>query len=100
MSAPGFNYVQFLQEIASEQHFEVTFVDVEEAAKSGNYYFFKSGLLLLTQYQKLDFILKELKLSKTNENPISEVGYLHTTFKRKKLNFFLKEKIGNLIFFP
>lgn len=30
-----FNFVQFLQEIASEQQFEVTYVDIEEKSLSG-----------------------------------------------------------------
>ncbi|RZF42757.1 hypothetical protein LSTR_LSTR013346 [Laodelphax striatellus] len=30
-----FNYVQFLQEIASEQQFEVTYVDIEEKTITG-----------------------------------------------------------------
>lgn len=30
-----FNFVQFLQEIASEQSFEVTYVDIEEKSMSG-----------------------------------------------------------------
>ncbi|CAB3362492.1 Hypothetical predicted protein [Cloeon dipterum] len=34
-SDANFNYVKFLQEISHEQQFEVTFVDVEEKAKSG-----------------------------------------------------------------
>lgn len=33
----NFNYVQFLQEIATEHQFEVTYVDVEEKSKSGQY---------------------------------------------------------------
>ncbi|XP_054286754.1 interferon-inducible double-stranded RNA-dependent protein kinase activator A homolog isoform X1 [Macrosteles quadrilineatus] len=33
----GFNFVQFLQEIASEQQFEVTYVDIEEKSVSGKY---------------------------------------------------------------
>lgn len=32
-----FNYVQFLQEIASEQAFEVTYVDIEEKSASGRW---------------------------------------------------------------
>lgn len=35
MGVTGFNYVQFLHEISQEQHFEVTYVDVEEPAKNG-----------------------------------------------------------------
>lgn len=31
----GFNFVQFLQEIASEQQFEVTYVDIEEKSITG-----------------------------------------------------------------
>lgn len=31
------NFVQFLQEIASEQQFEVTFVDIEEKTYSGKF---------------------------------------------------------------
>lgn len=31
----SFKYVQFLQEISAEQQFEVTYVDVEERARSG-----------------------------------------------------------------
>lgn len=31
------NYVQFLQEIATEQQFEVTYVDIEEKTFSGNF---------------------------------------------------------------
>lgn len=30
-----FNFVQFLQEIASEQSFEVTYVDIEEKSMTG-----------------------------------------------------------------
>jgi len=30
-----FNFVQFLQEIASEQQFEVTYVDIEEKSMTG-----------------------------------------------------------------
>jgi RISC-loading complex subunit TARBP2 len=30
-----FNFVQFLQEIASEQQFEVTYVDIEEKSITG-----------------------------------------------------------------
>jgi uncharacterized protein YihD (DUF1040 family) len=33
----NFNFVQFLQEIASEQEFEVTYVDVEEKSITGIY---------------------------------------------------------------
>lgn len=32
----SFNFVQFLQEIASEQQFEVTYVDIEEKSITGN----------------------------------------------------------------
>lgn len=32
-----FNFVQFLQEIASEQAFEVTYVDIEEKSLTGEY---------------------------------------------------------------
>ncbi|KAG8247815.1 RISC-loading complex subunit tarbp2 [Homalodisca vitripennis] len=32
----GFNFVQFLQEIASEQQFEVTYVDIEEKSMTGH----------------------------------------------------------------
>lgn len=35
LNGTGFNYVKFLQEIASEQQFEVTYVDVEEKSISG-----------------------------------------------------------------
>ena len=31
----NFNFVQFLQEIASEQQFEVTYVDIEEKSITG-----------------------------------------------------------------
>jgi RISC-loading complex subunit TARBP2 len=31
----SFNFVQFLQEIASEQQFEVTYVDIEEKSMTG-----------------------------------------------------------------
>jgi len=31
----SFNFVQFLQEIASEQQFEVTYVDIEERSMTG-----------------------------------------------------------------
>jgi len=37
LKSPGFNYVQFLQEIASEQQFEVTYVDIEEKSITGKY---------------------------------------------------------------
>jgi RISC-loading complex subunit TARBP2 len=33
----NFNFVQFLQEIASEQEFEVTYVDIEEKSITGIY---------------------------------------------------------------
>ncbi|XP_059488357.1 RISC-loading complex subunit tarbp2-like isoform X2 [Neocloeon triangulifer] len=35
VSDSNFNYIKFLQEISHEQQFEVTFVDIEEKAKSG-----------------------------------------------------------------
>lgn len=35
LTLKDFNYVQFLQEIAAEQLFEVTYVDIEEKAVSG-----------------------------------------------------------------
>lgn len=35
LNIPDFNFVQFLQEIASEQQFEVTYVDIEERSHKG-----------------------------------------------------------------
>lgn len=35
LNLPDFNFVQFLQEIASEQQFEVTYVDIEEKSHVG-----------------------------------------------------------------
>jgi len=35
LSDASFNFVQFLQEIASEQQFEVTYVDIEEKSMTG-----------------------------------------------------------------
>lgn len=35
MNAKDFNFVQFLQDIATEQSFEVTYVDIEEKTLSG-----------------------------------------------------------------
>ena len=35
MNDASFNFVQFLQEIASEQQFEVTYVDIEEKSMTG-----------------------------------------------------------------
>lgn len=40
-----FNYVKFLQDISVEQQFEVTYVDVEERARSGE--LFLQGHLIL-----------------------------------------------------
>lgn len=37
MNNKSFNFVQFLQEIASEQQFEVTYVDIEEKSISGKH---------------------------------------------------------------
>lgn len=37
LSSPDINYVQFLQEIASEHQFEVTYVDIEEKSLSGKW---------------------------------------------------------------
>ncbi|CAH1099337.1 unnamed protein product [Psylliodes chrysocephalus] len=37
MSAKEFNFVQFLQDIATEQNFEVTYVDIEEKSLSGRH---------------------------------------------------------------
>lgn len=37
LNDPNLNFVQFLQEIASEQQFEVTFVDIEEKTYSGKF---------------------------------------------------------------
>ncbi|XP_057670565.1 uncharacterized protein LOC130902438 [Diorhabda carinulata] len=36
ISSKDFNFVQFLQEIATEQSFEVTYVDIEEKSLAGN----------------------------------------------------------------
>lgn len=35
MRNPNINYIQFLQEIAGEQQFEVTYVDIDEKTYSG-----------------------------------------------------------------
>lgn len=35
LNVKDFNFVQFLQEIASEQQFEVTYVDIEEKSING-----------------------------------------------------------------
>lgn len=37
LNDPSMNFVQFLQEIAAEQQFEVTFVDIEEKTYSGQF---------------------------------------------------------------
>lgn len=37
LNKKDFNFVQFLQEIASEQTFEVTYVDIEEKSISGKW---------------------------------------------------------------
>ena len=37
MSNANINYIQFLQEIAAEQQFEVTYVDIDEKTIYGHY---------------------------------------------------------------
>lgn len=42
------NLVQFLQEIASEQQFEVTYVDIEEKSISGKFIIYNKNYFIYT----------------------------------------------------